>query len=89
MVFGWGKKKTEQETIEPQKEKQIKLSEIKGILDDVIIVRTKTIVAEVKPFKKKIESNTDEVLKITNDLLKSEIDLFKTNTSNDKRKLEQ
>jgi len=68
MVFGWGKKKTEQETIEPQKEKQVKLSEVKGILDDVILVRTKTIVAEVKPFKKKIESNTDEILKITNEL---------------------
>ena len=73
MVFGWGKKKTEQETIEPHKEKQIKPSEIKGILDDVIIVRTKTIIAEVKPFKKKIESNTDEVLKITNDLKQDDL----------------
>jgi len=73
MVFGWGKKKTEQETIKPQKEKQIKLSEIKGILDDVVLVRTKTIVAEVKPFKKKIESNTDEVLKITNKLKQDDL----------------
>jgi len=73
MVFGWGKKKTEQETIEPQKEKHIKPSEIKDILDDVIIVRTKTIIAEVKPFKKKIESNTDEVLKITNDLKQDDL----------------
>ena len=73
MVFGWGKKKTEQETIEPQKEKQIKLSEIKGILDDVVLVRTKTIVAEVKPFKKKIESNIGEVLKITNKLKQDDL----------------
>jgi len=73
MVFGWGKKKTEQETIEPQKEKQIKLSEIKGILDDVVLVRTKTIVAEVKSFKKKIESNIGEVLKITNKLKQDDL----------------
>src|SRR3989338_6271337 len=73
MVFGWGKKKKEKETIEPQKEKQIKLSEIKGILDDVVLVRTKTIVAEVKPFKKKIESNIGEVLKITNKLKQDDL----------------
>ena len=73
MVFGWGKKKTAQETIEPQKEKYIKPSEIKDILDDVITVRTKTIIAEVKPFKKKIESNTDEVLKIANDLKQDDL----------------
>ena len=34
MVFGWGKKKTEQETIDPHKEKQIKPSEIKDVLDE-------------------------------------------------------
>jgi chromosome segregation ATPase len=73
MVFGWGKKKIEQETVDPQKEKQIKPSEIKDILDDVIIIRTKTIIAEVKPFKKKIESNTDKVLKITNDLKQDDL----------------
>jgi len=68
MVFGWGKKKTEQETIEPKKEKQIKLSEIKGILDDTALIQAKTITAEVKSLKKKIESNIDEVLKIVNEL---------------------
>jgi len=68
MVFGWGKKKTEQDTIAPKKENQIKLTEIKGALDDIALVRAKTIVAEVKSFKKKIESNIDEVLKIANDL---------------------
>ncbi|MEX0657435.1 MAG: exonuclease SbcC [Nitrosopumilaceae archaeon] len=73
MVFGWGKKKTEQEIIESQKEKQIKLSEIKGVLDDVVTVRTKTIVAEVKPFKKKIESHIDEVLKIITDLKQDDL----------------
>lgn len=30
--------------------------------------------------------NIDERLKITNDLIKSEIELFKTKTTNDKRK---
>lgn len=73
MVFGWGKKKAEQETIGTQKEKQIKLSEIKGVLDDVVTVRTKTIIAEVKPFKKKIESNTDKILKIANDLKQDDL----------------
>src|SRR3989338_21528 len=73
MVFGWGKKKTEQDTIEPQKEKHIKPSEIKGILDDIITVRTKTIIAEVKPFQKKIMFNIDEVLKIVNDLKQDDL----------------
>jgi chromosome segregation ATPase len=73
MVFGWGKKKTEQETIEPKKEKQIKLSEIKGILDDASLMRTKTIVSEVKSFKKEIESSIDEVLRIANDLKQDDL----------------
>jgi chromosome segregation ATPase len=73
MVFGWGKKKTEQETIEPKKETQIKLSEIKGILDNVALMHTKTIIAEVKSFKKKIESNIGEVLKIANELKQDDL----------------
>jgi chromosome segregation ATPase len=73
MVFGWGKKKTEQETIEPKKEKQINLSEIKGVLDDVALIHTKTIIAEVNLLKKQIEPNIAEILKIVNELKQDDL----------------
>lgn len=74
MVFGWGKKKTEkQETSDANKEKSIKLSEIKTTLDDISLLRTQTAVAEVKSFKKKIEANIDEVLKIANQLKQDDL----------------
>lgn len=69
MVFGWAKKKTEkQDQLESKKEKSIKLSEIKDILDDVSSIRVKSTIAEVMLFKKKIENNISEILKIANEL---------------------
>ena len=74
MVFGWGKKKTEkQETSDVNNKKSITLSEIKTILDDISLLRTQTAVAEVKSFKKKIEANIDEVLKIANQLKQDDL----------------
>lgn len=69
MVFGWTKKKTEkQDTLESKKEKSIKMSEIKDILDDVSSIRVKSTIVEVVLFKKKIENNISEILKIANEL---------------------
>ena len=71
MVFGWGKKKSKIEYVETivRKEKDVHISEIKPILEDIQSLRTKTIIAEVKSFPKKIETQLKDILKITKDLV--------------------
>lgn len=78
MVFGWGtKKERKQEVIEstPQ-EKQINLSDVDGIIQNLSSLRIKTIIAEVRSFKSKIESNliylTEIANKLENDDLKTD-----------------
>ena len=50
------------------KEKHILLSDISNILEEISSVRTKTIMAEVKTFRNKIDSNRKTLLKITKEL---------------------
>jgi len=78
MVFGWGtKKERKQEVIEstPQ-EKQINLSDVDGIIQNLSSLRIRTIIAEVGSFKSKIESNliylTEIANKLENDDLKTD-----------------
>jgi len=78
MVFGWGtKKERKQEVIEstPQ-EKQINLSDVDAIIQDLSSLRIRTIIAEVRSFKSKIESNliylTEIANKLENDDLKTD-----------------
>ena len=75
MVFGWGKKKKLKDEPEPivRKEKNLQLSEISSILDEMKTLRTKTIMAEVKSFRKKIETQLNEILKITKALEKDNL----------------
>ena len=69
MVFGWGKKKLEENEINViPKEKHILLSNVSDILEGISSVRTKTIMAEVKTFRNKIDSNRKTLLKITKEL---------------------
>ena len=69
MVFGWGKKKLEENEINViSKEKHILLSDVSDILEEISSVRTKTIMAEVKTFRNKIDSNRKTLLKITKEL---------------------
>ena len=69
MVFGWGKKKLEENEINViAKEKHILLSDVSDILEEISSVRTKTIMAEVKTFRNKIDSNRKTLLKITKEL---------------------
>jgi len=69
MVFGWGKKKIDENEINvAPKEKHIILSDIADILEEIHSVRTKTIMAEVKTFRNKINSNCETLLKITKEL---------------------
>ena len=69
MVFGWGKKKSEKQEseISPQK-KQISLSDVQNTVDDIRSIRTKTIIAEVKTFKNKINPSCETILGIAIDL---------------------
>ena len=69
MVFGWGKKKLDENEINVvPKEKHIILSDVSNILEEISSVRTKTIMAEVKTFRNKIDSNRKTLLKITKEL---------------------
>ena len=68
MVFGWGKKKTI-ETEQPSSEnKVISISEIKPRIDEIQSIRTKTIIAEAKNYRQKIEAQLSEITKIIKDL---------------------
>ena len=69
MVFGWGKKKKSLELETAiQEEKEIKLDKISSIVEDIQNLRKKTIVAESKTFRKKIEEKLDEISKIIREL---------------------
>ena len=69
MVFGWGKKKLDENEINVRpKEKHIQLSDVSDILEEISSVRTKTIMAEVKTFRNKIDSNRKTLLRITKEL---------------------
>ena len=69
MVFGWGKKKLDENEINVgPKEKHIQLSDVSNILEEISSVRTKTIMAEVKTFRNKIDSNRKTLLRITKEL---------------------
>ena len=69
MVFGWGKKKSQKQEpdIVPQK-KQILLSDILNIANEIRSIRTKTIIAETKTFRNKIISSCETILHIAIDL---------------------
>jgi len=73
MVFGWGKKKKEEEyeeyveTVRP-KTQTITLDEIPKILDDLITIRKKTLVAEIKSHRNRLDPQRELILKIANEL---------------------
>ena len=69
MVFGWGKKKPKKQEpeIAPQK-KQILLSDVPNVIDEIHSIRTKTIIAETKTFRNKIKSSCETILHIAIDL---------------------
>nr|ACF09830.1 hypothetical protein [uncultured marine crenarchaeote AD1000-207-H3] len=69
MVFGWGRKKPKKQEpdIAPQK-KQILLSDVSNIVNEIRSIRTKTIIAETKTFRNKINSSCETILHIAIDL---------------------
>ena len=70
MVFGWGKKKKQEpETVKQDAvSNEIQLSDVMPILDDIKNIRMKTIAAQVKTFRNKIDSECKRVLEIANEL---------------------
>ena len=75
MVFGWGKKKPKlQESDQTvQTEKQITLSKIPSILEEIKNLRTKTIISEAKFFQKNFDAGREHILKIANELEKDNL----------------
>ena len=68
MVFGWGKKKTQQyEEDITSREKEIFLSEIPDIIKQLKLIKEKTIISEANIFRNKIKSNCDSILKTVGD----------------------
>ena len=68
MVFGWGKKKTQQyEEDITSREKEIFLSEIPDIIKELKSIKEKTIISETSAFRNKIKSNCDSILKTIDD----------------------
>ncbi|KFM20697.1 hypothetical protein AAA799D07_00143, partial [Marine Group I thaumarchaeote SCGC AAA799-D07] len=69
MVFGWGKKKPQQiEADTAPQVKEITLSEVADVVKDIRSLRSKTIIAEVRTFKNKIDSNRKTILAIATEL---------------------
>ena len=77
MVFGWGKKKqvveeTKNKPVTPI-HKEITLQNIPDIIQDVTNLRQKTLIAEVKSFQKRIESDRKILLSIADELGKDDL----------------
>ena len=72
MVFGWGKKKdTFQDNVVISSEPdnlEISTSDIPKILKDINSLREKTLIAEIKSFRNKIDSDRENLLSIASQL---------------------
>ena len=69
MVFGWGNKKSQQREADTTPEiKQITLTNVSDVIREIRSIRLKTMIAEVKAFRNKIDSNRKTVLNIATEL---------------------
>ena len=76
MVFGWGKKKPEQgESDIVIREKQIGLGEVPDIISEIRSIRERTVIAEVRSFRNKIESNRNTIQNIITELESDSLNL--------------
>ena len=65
MVFGWGKKKQEENTVEViSQNKEIKLSDVSKILTELNQLRSSQILSEIKEIRKITEPLIDDLIKI-------------------------
>ncbi len=74
MVFGWGKKKEKSQEIETVPlEKQISLSEVNKITNEIKSLREKTVISEYESFKNKIDDQLKELIRIAKELEKDNL----------------
>ncbi len=74
MVFGWGKKKEKSQEIETVPlEKQISLSEVNKITNEIKSLREKTVISEYESFKNKIDDQLKELTRIAKELEKDNL----------------
>ena len=74
MVFGRGKKNEEKQRAETTRiRKEISLSEVNKIIEDVKTIREKTLITETKSIKNKIAPNLVDLLKISKTLEKDNL----------------
>ena len=73
MVFGWGKKKTEEIHQEIPQTKEIKLSEVQKITDDLVKLRQTQTMAEIKSLRNQTSPLIKELGKIGNTLEKDNL----------------
>ena len=65
MVFGWGKKKQEENTVEViSQNKEIQLSDVSKILTELNQLRSTQILSEIKQIRKITEPLIDDLIKI-------------------------
>ena len=68
MVFGWGNKKQQREIDTTPEIKQITITNVSDVIEEIRSIRLKTILAEVKAFRNKINSNCKTILSIATEL---------------------
>jgi len=70
MVFGWKKKKTQNQESGQSVSigKEISFSEIPKLLEEIKSIRIKTMISETKSFRKNMENQREAILKIANEL---------------------
>jgi len=70
MVFGWKKKKTQNQESGQSVSfgKEISFSDIPKLLEEIKSIRTKTMISEIKSFRKNMETHREAILKIANEL---------------------
>ena len=69
MVFGWGNKKQQQREADTTPEiKQITITNVTDVIKEIRSIRLETILAEVKAFRNKINSNCKTILSIATEL---------------------
>ena len=69
MVFGWGNKKQQQREDDTRPEiKQITITNVSDVIKEIRLIRLKTILAEVKAFRNRINSNCKTILSIATEL---------------------
>ncbi|MEX2193364.1 MAG: exonuclease SbcC [Nitrosarchaeum sp.] len=73
MVFGWGKKKDEKISKEIPLQKQIQLSDVSAIIQQILELRTSQILSDIKSIRNNTEPLITELIMIGNTLEKDDL----------------